>query len=60
VLTHHARKPLELEGGTTFTFVTGGIVAALEQARQAGRGYSMASAMTCAGSSWCERSPRRR
>ena len=24
VLTHHARPPLALEGGTTFTFVTGG------------------------------------
>jgi dihydrofolate reductase len=35
VLTHHAREPLELEGGTTFTFVTGGIEAALEQARRA-------------------------
>jgi dihydrofolate reductase len=35
VLTHHAREPLELEGGTTFTFVTGGIEAALEQASQA-------------------------
>ena len=35
VLTHHAREPLELEGGTTFTFVTNGIEAALEQARRA-------------------------
>ena len=35
VLTHHARKSLELEGGTTFTFVTNGIEAALEQARRA-------------------------
>ena len=35
VLTHHARDPLELEGGTTFTFVTDGIAAALAQARQA-------------------------
>lgn len=34
VLTHHARPPLELEGGTTFTFVTEGIEAALERARQ--------------------------
>jgi len=31
VLTHHEREPLELEGGTTFTFVTGGMKAALEQ-----------------------------
>jgi dihydrofolate reductase len=35
VLTHYAREPLELEGGTTFTFVTDGIEAALEQARRA-------------------------
>jgi dihydrofolate reductase len=35
VLTHHARKPLEMEGGTTFHFVTGGIEQALEQARRA-------------------------
>jgi dihydrofolate reductase len=35
VLTHHAREPLRLEGGTTFTFVIGGIESALEQARRA-------------------------
>jgi dihydrofolate reductase len=35
VLTHHPRAPLEMQGGTTFTFVTGGIEAALEQARAA-------------------------
>jgi dihydrofolate reductase len=35
VLTHHARAPLEMEGGTTFHFVTDGIEAALEQARAA-------------------------
>src|SRR5262245_28260430 len=34
VLTHHARAPLELEGGTTFTFVTDGIKAVLERARR--------------------------
>jgi dihydrofolate reductase len=34
VLTHHAREPLEL-GATTFTFVTDGVEAALEQARAA-------------------------
>lgn len=33
VLTHYARDPLTLEGGTTFTFVTGGIEQALDQAR---------------------------
>jgi dihydrofolate reductase len=35
VLTHHPRPPLPLEGGTTFTFVTEGIEAALAQARRA-------------------------
>ena len=35
VLTHHARKPLSMEGGTTFNFVTEGIEAALRQARSA-------------------------
>ena len=35
VLTHHAREPIEMEGGTTFHFVTDGIHAALERAREA-------------------------
>ena len=35
VLTHHAREPEEMEGGTTFFFVTDGIEAAIEQARAA-------------------------
>ena len=35
VLTHHPREPLAMEGGTTFTFVTDGIRAALDQARAA-------------------------
>jgi dihydrofolate reductase len=35
VLTHHARDPLAMQGGTTFTFVTGGIESALDQARAA-------------------------
>jgi len=35
VLTHHPREPLEMEGGTTFTFVTDGIESALGQAREA-------------------------
>jgi dihydrofolate reductase len=38
VLTHHEREPLEMEGGTTFQFVTDGIESALEQARAAGEG----------------------
>lgn len=35
VLTHHARAPLVLEGGTTFTFVTDGMESALTQAKRA-------------------------
>jgi dihydrofolate reductase len=35
VLTHHAREPLPMEGGTTFNFITDGIESALEQARAA-------------------------
>jgi dihydrofolate reductase len=38
VLTRHAREPLEMEGGTTFTFVTDGIESALAQAREAAGG----------------------
>jgi dihydrofolate reductase len=35
VLTHHARPPIEMEGGTTFHFVTDGIHAALAHATAA-------------------------
>jgi dihydrofolate reductase len=35
VLTNHAREPLPMEGGTTFTFVTDGIEFALDQAKAA-------------------------
>jgi dihydrofolate reductase len=38
VLTHHARQPIEMEGGTAFHFVTGGIHEALERARAAANG----------------------
>jgi dihydrofolate reductase len=38
VLTHHARAPLSMNGGTTFYFVTDGIHAALERARAAANG----------------------
>jgi dihydrofolate reductase len=44
VLTHHAREPLELEGGTTFTFVTDGMETALQQARRAAGGKDVALA----------------
>jgi dihydrofolate reductase len=35
VLTHHARAPLEMKGGTTFYFITDGIHSAFEQAKEA-------------------------
>lgn len=38
VLTHHARQPLEMEGGTTFYFVTDGIESVLKQAKDAAKG----------------------
>ena len=38
VLTHHARKPVEMKGGTTFHFVTDGIHSALEKAKKAAGG----------------------
>ncbi len=38
VLTHHARPPLVMEGGTTFYFVTDGIESALKKAKEAAKG----------------------
>jgi len=38
VLTHHPRPPLQMQGGTTFTFVTDGIESALRQAMDAAGG----------------------
>ena len=38
VLTHHARAPIEMKGGTVFHFVTDGIEAALESARESAGG----------------------
>lgn len=38
VLTHHARAPIAMAGGTTFHFVTDGIHSALSQARKAAGG----------------------
>jgi dihydrofolate reductase len=57
VLTHHAREPLEMKGGTTFHFVTEGIESALEQAKEAagdkdvslGGGASVAQQYLAAG-----------
>jgi dihydrofolate reductase len=42
VLTHHAREPQPMQGGTTFHFVTDGIESALEQAREAAAGKDVA------------------
>jgi dihydrofolate reductase len=41
VLTHHARPPVRMAGGTEFRFVTGGIEDALEQARAAAGGLDV-------------------
>jgi dihydrofolate reductase len=57
VLTRHPREPLEMQGGTTFHFVTDGIDSALEQARAAagakdvslGGGASVAQQYLAAG-----------
>ena len=38
VLTHHPRAPIDMKGGTTFHFVTGGIHEALARAREAAAG----------------------
>ena len=37
VLTHHPRKPVEMQGGTTFHFVTDGIHSALQRAKEAAK-----------------------
>jgi dihydrofolate reductase len=44
VLTHHAREPLEMEGGTTFDFVTDGIESALSRAKEAANGRDVSLA----------------
>jgi len=38
VLTHHERKSLEMEGGTTFHFITDGIKSALDEAKKVAQG----------------------
>jgi len=38
VLTHHSRAPIEMEGGTTFYFVTDGTASALKKAKEAAKG----------------------
>ncbi|WP_262847608.1 dihydrofolate reductase family protein [Mumia quercus] len=42
VLTHHARDPVEMQGGTTWNFVTDGIESALAQAYEAADGRDVA------------------
>src|SRR5215208_6166928 len=41
VITHHAREPVEMQGGTTFHFVTDGIESALAHAREAAAGQDV-------------------
>jgi dihydrofolate reductase len=44
VLTHHARDPQPMDGGTTYYFITDGIESALGQARAAAGGGDVAIA----------------
>ena len=41
ILTHHPRASIQMEGGTTFHFVTDGIHAALKRAREAADGLDV-------------------
>ena len=41
IVTHRAHPPIEMEGGTTFHFITGGIRDALERARDAAGGMDV-------------------
>jgi dihydrofolate reductase len=41
ILTHHSRPSIEMEGGTIFHFVTGGIHEALDRAREAANGMAI-------------------
>src|SRR6185437_7311259 len=41
VLTHYARAPLAMKGGTTFYFVTDGLESALKQAKDAAQGQDV-------------------
>jgi len=44
VLTHHPREPLQMQGGTTFHFVSDGIESALRQAKDAAQGHDVSLA----------------
>jgi dihydrofolate reductase len=50
VLTHHAHEPIEMQGGTSFHFVTDGIESAYAQAKAAAgdRPISIAGGASCA------------
>ena len=41
-MTHHDRKSIQLEGGTTFHFITDGIQSALEKAKKVAQGKDIA------------------
>jgi dihydrofolate reductase len=41
ILTHHARQPVEMKGGTTYHFVTEGIERALERAKESADGQDV-------------------
>jgi dihydrofolate reductase len=41
IVTHHPREPVEMEGGTTFSFVTDGIEAALQRAKESAGGQDV-------------------
>ena len=47
VLTHHARAPLEMKGGTTFYFVTDGLDSALRAGETCGSGQGCACRRRC-------------
>ena len=48
VLTHHARPPIEMQGGTTFHFVADGIESAREQALDDGQAADLMSRLVAA------------
>src|SRR5215218_9449767 len=41
ILTHHPREPVEMDGGTTYHFVTDGIERALERAKESADGQDV-------------------
>ena len=41
IVTHHPREPVEMEGGTTFSFVTDGIETALQRAKESAGGQDV-------------------